>query len=420
MSVLKEVYEHLSKIKNGEVSFQYLLNKGFKNVDSKVAFLVKDTLKSTVNRYYFLSWELDKIFKLENENARDYLICALGQFHYVKEISDEQLLEFLKEDLPTIDEKISVSEFFQAIKTLNNTTLSLSEKDNENIIRKLSLNYSYPEWVCKMISKHFGVKKIYKSIASSRKNIAITVNCNSFFTNADKLIEEYPSLFTRGVLTNNTLRYIGKEKIIDVDVFKKNYVFVEDETSQLLVNNLNLEVNDTALVIADDRGAIALDMLMKIKDVGTIHAAASNVINYNSTLALANRFKLHSLNCFESTVDCLLTHVEAETCDKVLLVAPSTQLGLVRRKPDVILTLNRDNLDSIIAEQKRQIKEASTFVRKGGVLEYAVFTYNKKESTFIVQDFLNNNPDFTLLEENQIFAYEAPSDGVYYALIKKN
>lgn len=420
MSVLKEVYNYLRKIKSEEISFQLLLNKGLKDIKQNEAFIIKDSLKSIVNKYFFLSWELDKIFKYDNNEIKDYLICALGQYHYVKEVNDEKLLGYLKEDMPLLDENFPIDEFYSKVKTLKNEPMKLSDKEEEIIYKKLAINYSYPEWVCKMMFKHFGVKKTYKTIASSRKNIAIAVNTNPLLCKSEKILEKYPSYFVKGMLTNNSLRYNGKEKIIDLDIFKKNYIFVEDEVSQMLVEKLNLEVNDTVLLVNDDRGAVGLDMALKIKDTGLIHVASSNVVNLNSTISLINRFNIKSINLFQSDVNKIITHVEKQTCDKVLFVAKSSQLGLVRRKPDVLLSLNRDNLDLLIKNQKEELLEMSNFVKSEGILIYAVFTYNKKESSMIVEDFLNNNKNFTLVEEKQIFAYEAPSDGVYYAILKKN
>ena len=86
MSVLLKVYEYIEKIKNGEISFQQLINKGLKEINEADSYLIKDSIKSIVNRYYFLMWEQNKIIKIEDEKIKDYFICALGQYHYVKVI----------------------------------------------------------------------------------------------------------------------------------------------------------------------------------------------------------------------------------------------------------------------------------------------------------------------------------------------
>lgn len=417
MSVLMKVYQYLVQIKEGEVTFQNLINKGFKDFSQEESFLIRDSLKSIVNRYYFLLWEQSKLIPLEKNELKDYFVCALGQYHYVREIDEERLLAYFNEDLSFLNPDVSPADLYQAIVKLGGSPLPISERENEILTKRLSVNYAYPEWVVKMMGKHFGIKHAYKAIASSRKSIQLALNCNIFLTNRDRLLES--GLFEKGKLASNTLRYSGKEKLIDLDAFHKNLIFVEDEASQMLVEKLNLEPGDEALLIADDRGTVALDMAMRMRDVGCIHVAAANIFNYNSSRSIANRFKIHSMDLFQSGMDEMLTHVPESSCDKVFLIAESSSLGLVRRKPAVLLTLKRDQLDAIISKQKSDLEEASLFVKPDGMLLYAVFTYDRKESYAVIEDFLTRHSEFELLEEKQIFSYEAPSDGVYYACMKK-
>ena len=91
MSILKDVYNYIEEIKTKKRSFQRLMNKGITGYDEKVTRIIKDSLKSIVNRYYFLEWELSKLIKVNDEHTKDYLICALGQYHFVNEISNEMI-----------------------------------------------------------------------------------------------------------------------------------------------------------------------------------------------------------------------------------------------------------------------------------------------------------------------------------------
>ena len=419
MAILEEIYKSLKQIKNGEISFQTLINRGFDKLPKEESYLIKDSVKSIINRYYFLLWEQNKIFPVENEVTRDYLVCALGQYHYVKEITNEMILDELNGIASSLEEKISIGEFYQAMVNLDGKALPIPDREYAILNKRLSLLYAYPEWICKMMTKHFGVKKTYKSIASSRRSVKIALNCNLFLTNQEKIVNEYPNYFEKGAL-DNSLHYIGGDKLIEIAPFKNNLVFVEDETNQLIVEKLNLELNDTALLIADDRGLIALDMAIKMKDIGQIHVMTPNIFDYNSITKVATRFKIHSLDVFQSPIEQLITHVERKTCDKVLLIAPSSSLGLIRKKPDILLTLKKEQIDGFVEEQKKQLEEASLYVKNDGIIEYVVYTYNKKESNLIIEEFLNNHKEFSLVEEKQIFAYETPSDGAYYAIMKKN
>lgn len=112
MAILEEIYKSLKQIKNGEISFQTLINRGFDKLPKEESYLIKDSVKSIINRYYFLLWEQNKIFPVENEVTRDYLVCALGQYHYVKEITNEMILDELNGIAPSLEEKISIGEFY--------------------------------------------------------------------------------------------------------------------------------------------------------------------------------------------------------------------------------------------------------------------------------------------------------------------
>ena len=173
MAILEEIYKSLKQIKNGEISFQTLINRGFDKLPKEESYLIKDSVKSIINRYYFLLWEQNKIFPVENEVTRDYLVCALGQYHYVKEITNEMILDELNGIAPSLEEKISIGEFYQAMVNLDGKALPIPDREYAILNKRLSLLYAYPEWICKMMTKHFGVKKTYKSIASSRRSVKI-------------------------------------------------------------------------------------------------------------------------------------------------------------------------------------------------------------------------------------------------------
>ena len=73
----------------------------------------------------------------------------------------------------------------------------------------------------------------------------------------------------------------------------------------------------------------------------------------------------------------------------------------------------------MIQEQYQYLKEASTFVKTDGEIDYIVPTLNKKETYLVVRKFLNNHPKFGLIEEQMIFPYEYKGEGIYFARIRK-
>ncbi|MDD7735803.1 MAG: hypothetical protein PT941_03355, partial [Bacillales bacterium] len=182
MNILDYTYNQLTSLKKKEVTFSYLLNKKIssKEIDSSLVNPVKDALKASVNRYYFLAWEVKRYLKgvTLDETTIDYLVLSLSFYRYARNINfveiEKMLLESLEQNKIEIDKEL-VSNMLKELK--DNITF-LPEVFNDNFIKKISLNYSYPEWIVSMMRKHFGTRNTFKSIVSSRKAFPISLCAN--------------------------------------------------------------------------------------------------------------------------------------------------------------------------------------------------------------------------------------------------
>ena len=245
----------------------------------------------------------------------------------------------------------------------------------------------------------------------------MSLNVNTLLTSKEEVLKD--NRFTNIDYLENGIRYEGDFKLNEITKFKNNEIFIQDEVSQLLISKLNLEMGDETLLISEDNGPLAIDMAIKQNDIGNIHVINTDMLTISSVRKFIDRFKLKSVNVIQTDLSLLLSHVAKESLDKILFIAPSSNLGLLRRKSSLLLTLKREDLDSLITYQKTYLEDVASHLKQGGRMIYAVYTYNKKESSLIVSEFLNNNPEYTLIEEKQLFTYTLPSDGAYYAIIER-
>ena len=422
MAILKNTHYYLSRIINSEEKFTTILNRSLLNakLSSQEVNLIRDSLKAIVNKYYFVRYEIKQALKqldLQiNDNDFNILIILVSMIQYVKSLSREDVINHLYQELDELETELSFDVIKSILDNISDKPIEIPEKVNQTLYKKVALQYSYPEWVVKMLFKHFGVKDIYKSIISSRKSQPIVVNYNRTYIDGSELDNE---LFKKTNLADTAYAYLGKEKIISLKLFKDNKIFVEDETSQLLIDKLDPRQGEEMLFIDDSNGVLALDACLRSNDFSNIQVCCKDSLSLHATNNIINRFQLGSVTAFESDMKLLITHVEPRKMDKVLLVAPSSNFGLVRRHPDILLSFRRDNLDNLIENQKNALLEAERFVKNDGVLLYAVYTMNLKEGQNIIKEFLETHEEYSLLEERQIFPYYGPSDGIYYAKMKK-
>ena len=108
--------------------------------------------------------------------------------------------------------------------------------------------------------------------------------------------------------------------------------------------------------------------------------------------------------------------------DKVLIDAPCSGLGVLKRNPDSKWKLNPENIQNIKETQRELLDSYSRMVKDGGQLVYATCSILPSENTEQVKAFLKRDEgkDFTLVSEEKIYAHKTGFDGFYIALLQKN
>jgi 16S rRNA (cytosine967-C5)-methyltransferase len=110
------------------------------------------------------------------------------------------------------------------------------------------------------------------------------------------------------------------------------------------------------------------------------------------------------------------------SADRVLIDAPCTGLGVLRRNPDAKWKLTPEFLKEIRGKQQNLLLDYSKMVKPGGLLVYATCSILPTENQVQVQDFLNSPEGefFQLDSDEKILAHKSGYDGFYYAVLKNN
>jgi 16S rRNA (cytosine967-C5)-methyltransferase len=108
---------------------------------------------------------------------------------------------------------------------------------------------------------------------------------------------------------------------------------------------------------------------------------------YHSINIIPMHLKGHSKNALQ---------MYAQTCDAVLVDAPCTGMGTVRRSPNIKWNLKKKHVESIQRTQLEILSKASAYVKPGGVLVYATCSLMREENQDLVSLFLEQNEDFAL------------------------
>ena len=107
------------------------------------------------------------------------------------------------------------------------------------------------------------------------------------------------------------------------------------------------------------------------------------------------------------------------TADKLLIDAPCSGLGVLKRNPNTKWKIDLDFINRIQSEQKQILHQYSKMLKVGGQMIYATCSILPSENNQQVELFLQNNPNFSLLSDQTLFP-SSGYDGFYMALLQRN
>ena len=333
MTLLDYSYSLFKDIKEGRYSFTFAINKKASefSLSSSETNIVKACLKATINRYYYLQYEIKQNFPYSSEELIDMLILSLSYSRYVSSITVKDVMNFIKESENSFLNDLDLVLTEEKLLKLKDAITPLDEKTNSNFVKKTAIQYSYPEWLVGMLYKHFGQRRAYKSIASSKKTSPINVVINP----KSALFEIVDDDFKKIEFTSCAYEYLGKDSLIDHPYFKEKKIYVMDASEQLVVDVLSPYQGDEVLVIGENKAMLTTTIGLLMNNFGKVYYSSNTQESYFNSLKSYEKYKVKNVMPFEGNIDLVCTHVSNNSLDKVLVIPPNSEFGLIRRKPEI-------------------------------------------------------------------------------------
>lgn len=413
MSVRLEAYKivHAVYTKKAFVNIelsQAIRNNNLSDVDK--AFLTR-LVYGTLQNDRLLDYEINKVVTKELKNNLRYILrLGLYQMRYMDKVPSYAIINDSVEIAKTISSQ--AANFVNAIlRRLDKERFEPKKEDYKDAIAYESLMYSHPEWLVRMIGKHYGEDKALEWMKNNRKEADIVVRVNTLKSNKEELLKL--GCFKESMLASSALIYTGKGNPSELKEFSEGKFVIQDASGQLVAPLLDPKPHDNVLDMCAAPGSKTYHIAALMKNLGTI--TACDVYEHRLKLLTMQLKKLGiscvSTLCVDSTD--LTKLCKEKSFDKVLLDAPCSGLGVIRRKPDILFNLKQEDLDGIISLQRKLIDQAVKLVKNKGTLVYSTCTLDKKENENQVQYLLNTYPQYKLIESNIIMDNE--NDGFFMA-----
>jgi 16S rRNA (cytosine967-C5)-methyltransferase len=263
----------------------------------------------------------------------------------------------------------------------------------------VSVKYSHPLWLVKMWISYYGKEFTERLCMADTCSAPVCASVNTIKNGSESLIntlEKEGMSVKKAKYAANTI-YISKTgNISKSKAFNDGLFFVQDESSAIASKVLAPQKGETVLDCCSAPGGKAMAMAMLMENSGKI---VSRDI-YEHKLDLINEAAQRlGVKIIETQLKDASSKYEedCEEFDRVLIDAPCSGLGLLRKKADIRLKKDGNDIDALIALQRKILENCCGYVKKGGYLLYSTCTLSKKENTGNVK-WLCDNFDFETVD----------------------
>ncbi|MBT2699978.1 16S rRNA (cytosine(967)-C(5))-methyltransferase RsmB [Bacillus sp. ISL-40] len=313
---------------------------------------------------------------------------------------------------------------------------SMEEVSDPN--KRLSLETSHPEWLITRWVNQFGYEKTKEMCEVNLTAPLQTARVNLTKISRDEcvaILEEDGFQIEKSPIIPEAIRSL-KGNLASTIAFKYGMFTIQDESSMLAAFALGAKQNEFILDACAAPGGKSTHIAEKMDNTGEVisvdlHQHKVRLINDN-----AKRLGLENIKTSVSDSRQIQEKFNKESFDRILLDAPCSGLGVMRRKPDMKYTKTEKDIERLSTIQQDLLMSVSPLLKKDGILVYSTCTVDKEENEYTVKTFLENNPEFEgdLSFKNrmpeaiqplitgfdlQIFPQDLGSDGFYIAVLRK-
>lgn len=390
MNIKQRVISLITEVDNGKYS-NIALNDYFKEnrLDKKERGFVTEVFYGVIRNKIFIDEMINKRAKeIKKDWIRNLLRISVYQITFMK--SDVRGVVWEAADLTKKKFSVPVGKF------VNGVLRSYAREMDEEIARlkeegRLDILYSYPLWFFEKIKADYrdNAENVLKSL---KKIPYMAVRVNKLNYGELKFETLLKKMDIKIVKKVDSVYYLDSGIILYTDEFKKGKIIAQDGSSYLAVKVLNPKAGETVLDTCAAPGSKTVLIAEYMENQGEIMALD----------IYPHKIKLIEENCEKMGIDIVKAvkmdarklKEQGKKFDKILVDAPCSGYGVIRKKPEILYSKGAENIAELSKLQYEILESAAQVLKDNGELVYSTCTITSEENTGNVKKFLENNPQF--------------------------
>jgi len=405
------------------------LERSEQNTHAFIKAMCFGTLRLYPRLLFFLSHLIDKPIKNKEKIIECLLLAGIYETYYMQTPSHACVSE-------TVDAALALNKKWA--KGLTNAVLRGALREQEQLTlasgQSEGANSAHPKWLLKLIKKHWP-DELEQIIQANNQAGPLSLRVNQQKTTRDNYLQR---LATKDIAASRCeFSTVGIQCTQAVDVmelpgFARGEVSVQDQAAQLAATLLDPQAGARILDACAAPGGKTAHLLEQCPQIELI---AVDKVESRVARIRENLTRL-SLSAQTITGDALQCNAgtsswwDGKPFDRILLDAPCSATGVIRRHPDIKLLRRPEDIAHLVETQAQMLSSLWPLLKTEGMLLYSTCSILAEENDQQIQQFVQNNANaesqpidadwgHAVQYGRQILPGESDMDGFYYALIRK-
>lgn len=430
MNIRSLALDAYSKIMDDGGYSNIVLNDTIKNNDipAEDRGLLTEIVYGTISRRLTIEFYIKPYIKTKLRKwQRNLLSISVYQLVWLQRVPNyaiiNEAVEIAKEMGGTNEAKVINA----ILRNFDRTPLRDINKVKDELSR-LSIRTSVPKWILRQWQTHYGMDGAEEIADALSEHPGMYIRTNTVLISRDELLEKLQQV-GHDVCVNDLhpdAINVHDGDILRSKLYQDGYFSVQDISSMLVNTALDPKSDDMILDACSAPGGKGLHALEKVESG---HVDLSDVYGHKISLIenAAQRLRLKNYTAFKGDAT---NHDYQKLYDRIIVDAPCSGLGVIRRKPEIRYERNENDIGTLVELQLEILNHVKEYLKPGGILIYSTCTIHQMENENVAYTFKKANDDMAFDDfkidslnfkgpHKQIMPQEAGTDGFFIARFRK-
>ncbi len=397
LQILKDINEN-----NAFSNIQ--LNKGLnEDIDPRDANLVREIVYGIIENRLYIDYIISKASKIRlkkiHPNILEILRIGIYQILFMDRIPNSAAVNESVKLAKKYGHKGTIGYVNGILRAITRDPEKFTQIDKSDKTNYLSIKYSHPKWMIKRWILEYGEEFTEKLCKANNERPHLNIRVNTLRISRDELVArlEKQGIKTRqGLYANDCLVVDQANSITNLQEFKDGLFTIQDESSMLVSQIMDPGEGTYVLDVCSAPGGKSTHMAQIMGNKGMI--ISRDIFDHKLELIKENYERL-GIDIIQVENHDALKRDDSliGKMDYLLLDAPCSGLGLIRRKPEIKWNRLEEDIYALSNLQYDIIVNIKDYLKIGGILVYSTCTIEKEENIELIKRFLKENKEFKLV-----------------------